>query len=212
MRALILTVVMLLAGANAAAQAVPPPSCWPAKFGPLTVPGGTGTPVINGAIPDLGVWWSWRCPDGSVAFKAALDAWKGPPLSTLAMEFMTHQSVFDALIAIWLVYDTPQAACTPADPCDAGWLNLAADAKSAAAALPLPDGTPPPPPPPPSWVTSGLSTYYSAAGALSGFAGIGTRGAACDCALPINAGATSYCTFQGAPGPHVVAACKQVAP
>jgi hypothetical protein len=38
------------------------------------------------------------------------------------------------------------------------------------------------------------------------------RGIPCDCTRPIKVGAATYCTFRGAPGPHVVAACRQVTP
>jgi hypothetical protein len=181
------------------------------------VPGGTGTPVINGAIADLGVWWSWRCPDGTTAFKAALDAWRGPPLSSLAMQFMTHETVFEALVAMWRVFDTPLAACTAADPCDQGWLNLAKDAQEAAAGLPLPTTAPgePPPPPAPSAVVAKNSTqptrpaYRVVDGViLTREEGRATVGAPCDCGTTrLMRSTTMYCS---APPPvqSLVTVCR----
>lgn len=217
-RTLILIAAVLfsvLTAQKASAQASPPPSCWPEKFGPLHI-GGTGSEVITGYTIDLGVWWAWKCPDGSTAFKAALEVWKGgPTLAELASRFRAAESVFAGLTELWRVYDTPLAACTDADPCDPGWLNLAASATEAAQQLPTPGVPPPPPTPPPpgAWVTSGLSTYNTANGALAGYVGSASaKGLPCDCTKPIKVGAMVYCTFAGAPGPHVVAACKQAPP
>jgi hypothetical protein len=224
-RRLIVALACALLSLAALAQGSPPPPCWPKRFGPLPIPGGTGSEVISESIMDNGVYFAWRCPGGAVAYRVVLDEWKSLHTWELATIFLLAPSVIEALQKLWPMYGPRQAACTPQDPCDPNWQRVAQAAIAAASELPLPDGTPqpepkpepdpPPPPPPPAgrWVTSGLSTFNTQNNALAGYVGgAGSRGIPCDCTRPIKVGAATYCTFQGAPGPHVVAACKQVAP
>lgn len=65
------------------------------------------------------------------------------------------------------------------------------------------------PPPPGTWLTSGRSSYETANNSLTKFAGLVSTGLACDCASPIHAGTSTYCTFAGASKPSIVAQCKK---
>lgn len=59
------------------------------------------------------------------------------------------------------------------------------------------------------WVTEGRSAYRTAGGALAGYAGrAADPGTPCDCSRPIVVGGRTFCTYAGAPGPQIVAACR----
>lgn len=222
MRRLITSLLLALLAPLAAAQATPPPPCWPKKIGAFVIPGGTGSEVQSDALQDVGIFWVWRCPDGSVAYRAVREDWKALNAWEIGGIIMNAPTVIEALELIWTSYGPRQAACTPEDPCDPSWLALAAEANVMGATIPIPDGTPqpepdpdPPPDPPPlpppgTWKVSGLAVFNTARGSLAGYVG-GTapKGALCDCAAPIIVGGKTYCTFAGAATAQLVAQCSK---
>lgn len=64
------------------------------------------------------------------------------------------------------------------------------------------------PPPSGAWVTSGITAYRAAGGALAGTAGRVTRGIACDCSRPLVIAGATYCPPAGAAA-GVVAQCRR---
>ena len=211
MRKLLTAFALLLSCSAAFAQPLPPPKCWPSSFGPFHV-GGTGTPVIAESLMDNGVYWAWKCPDGSVAYKVIKESWTGPTLTMLALQAMQYNTVIEALTAMWSLYDPRQAACTPEDPCDPDWLRTRDAAVAAAMELPTPPGSTPPLP---GAVVVKNGTYPTrpAYALVNGAVGAKEEGRAtvglpCDCAKTrVMKGTSMYCA---APPPvaGLVTLCK----
>jgi len=191
---------------------LPYPTCEPANFG------GTGS-LIYSSKTDDGQWHFFYCPTEPgkpwVGFGFVMG------LDRLLIFVREPRATASQLVRAYWAFN----AFKPKDDAERRLeaammesLNKYLPYAYAPYVPPINEPTPPPPPQPlppaaGSWVTSGLSRFNTTmGGALSGFAGTGARGIPCDCTRPIKVGATTYCTFQGAPGPHVVAACKQVAP
>ena len=132
--------------------------------------------------------WTWLSNNNVVADGAAIAASSDPigALNSALNKNVTLPLADPSLTPVWCPYEAEVWASKPAD------------------IVP-----PPPPPVPGSWLTSGLSTYNSAAGRLGAYAGIGARGRACNCTAPIRVGTFTYCTFAGAATASIVAQCTK---
>lgn len=190
----------------ASPDTLPQPPCWPANFR------GAGSLIYSGAT-DVGTWHFWYCPTSS-------GAWQGFGLVLAAGSMLIHpreprSSPAATAAAYWAL--NARKAATPDELAIKAVMDAVISKYQQWAYAPPAEEmqiypTPRPDVPPPAeiaWLTTGLTTYRSEGGGLSGFAGIGRRGAQCDCAQPILVGAVIHCTFEGAPAPDVVAACQR---
>jgi hypothetical protein len=214
--AALLLPALLLLSPPARAQGSPPPPCWPSRFGPFVIPGGTGSEVVHESIMDNGIYWAWKCPDGRVGYRVVKEEWKALYLWEAAETLRKAPSVIDALAELWPKYGPRQATCTPDDPCDPDWQRVAMQAIEAAQALPTPGAVPPPPPPPPPlekrWLVAPLAggtraTYSLVGGRLLAAAPRATVGQPCDCQVQrfVNAAGT-WCAAPGLP--QLVTLCR----
>lgn len=204
MRSILAALALTLASLAAHAQSTPPPPCWPSKIGALQVPGGTGSHVVDEAVMDNGIYWTWRCPDGSVGFWITREWWKARNVWEIGNILMQATSVIEMLELLWVSQNPRQATCTPTDPCDPDWLRLREMAIAAGNALPIPGQAPVDPPPPPfptAFVaknsTSPTRPAYAVVDGVIGTkeAGRATVGAACDCnKVRIFKGTSMYCS------------------
>jgi len=184
------------------------PTCWPSSYGPIPLPGGTGSAVLSGRSQDQYTYWAWKCPDGSIGFKVVHDNFRGPRIPDLVAQVMKYPSILEGVKAMWHMYDSRTAKCTVEDPCDLNWPTAYWAAKDAALAIPTPID-----PNTPRVAKNGKATTRPAYPVVDGKVGTKEEGRAiidqpCDCTTKaiIKSGNT-YCS---APPPNqtLVTLCR----